>query len=477
MIDVEFNGVSLSQYAKILDVKRDILPPRVITNQSVPNRAGTYFFSVTKDSRSIEVSILIEDGTKTKSRELASVIDTELPASLRFSDDIGVEYMAILSGETNLERIVSLGKGSLVFFLPDPIGWGAEVVEQMTAPAETFLIAGNQKTYPTFRATFSQPSSFFAVRNSDALNERGSYVLVGDPTTVEEVEVPPKQVVLHEDGRLIDEWVTAPSGVIDGTISGSFTIKDGAVIVSTYGNGSGWHGPALQQYLPSPIQDFVVEAFVTQKSTAANQTGRVEIYLLDPNEVVIGKLAMKDPTKNYTANYGEAAIGSRTDRKHIINYVGNNNVWNNFYGKLQISRIGNVWSARIGKYDPVKGRHYARIQVDYTDIAGKFAGPLNSIVMHIGIHGLTQWTTQSIDSITVTKINQVKTEEKPLIFQAGDVLEIDHYTNQVFLNGELYMSELNPGSNFFALKPGAQTLGYAPDGAASVEIKYRSRWT
>ncbi|MGY3718873.1 distal tail protein Dit, partial [Sutcliffiella cohnii] len=120
-------------------------------------------------------------------------------------------------------------------------------------------------------------------------------------------------------------------------------------------------------------KDFRLEAAVEFLNTGGNKRGRVEIYLLDTQNRVIAKLALKD-TWSIARAWGEARAGDNSDNHFIISESGESNYpWNDFRGILRIERIGNEWVAYISQVS-TNGTHHSRRFTRWTDTEGKFTG-------------------------------------------------------------------------------------------------------
>ena len=143
---INFNGHDLKEYFdKILDVRRDILPPRSIHALDVPGRGGSYFANVRHESRVIEVDVMMIDKSlealRSRIRQAAATLDTDQPAPLIISDEPDKVWMGILLEDTSLEEIIFTGRATLHFFIPDPYAEATEEKQKLIS-----------KKLPVFRA-------------------------------------------------------------------------------------------------------------------------------------------------------------------------------------------------------------------------------------------------------------------------------------------------------------------------------------
>ncbi|WP_027410372.1 distal tail protein Dit [Anoxybacteroides tepidamans] len=476
MSSFTFNGERMDSVVVLRGRKRPPWAPVQRNVLKMPGFPGGYLQNTEIDVRILEVPIFIKGDNLTHlqrvKEDLAAWLVTDEPKELIFDDDPTRIYYAVVDDTFDFEEIIQFGQGTIRFLCPDPYVYGQEQTLNIQYDGnEQTVVAqnnGSAPTYPKFVATFNQPTTFFDIITPS------DYMRIGKPVSVEEMEVPREEVMVDDECQSTTGWGSATE--IDGTATGTMTSDGLKFHVTNYGTGSGWHGPALKKSLSSPIQDFIVEVWVTQRSTAPNQVGRAEFYLLDVNNRTLGKMAMKDWMKDTHLNYGEARIGDSAQGTTIINYAGNHKVWNDFYGILRLSRIDNLWTAYIGKYDINTGKHYARLTETFRDVDGKWDDPLAQIVVHLGARANYPTTIQFIDKVKVWKVNQNTTLEVPYIAQAGDVIEIDHATNAIFKNGEPFLSAKDFGANFFALERGQTEIAINPAGVATVQMTFRERW-
>ena len=70
------------------------------------------------------------------------------------------------------------------------------------------------------------------------------------------------------------------------------------------GQGKGGMVQLLKNIPNGPVQDFIMQAYVTCKSKRINEMGRVEIAILDENSKVLSKIAMTDVFWQAEQNFG-----------------------------------------------------------------------------------------------------------------------------------------------------------------------------
>jgi hypothetical protein len=294
---------------------------------------------------------------------------------------------------------------------------------------------------------------------------------------------PGDRTVVERETRILYDQLTSTTGWVNGTtvdggvVAGSF-YSDGADLrVQSYGTGSQWHGPALKKSLSQTLTDFRVTAWVTLRNRGG-KVGRAEVYLLDANGAVIGKMALVDRFASVDDVWAEVRAGSLSNGVYFVNTHGARpGVWNDFYGVLQAERVGNVWRAFIGMFDSAKQQYHTRWTAQYVDVNNQFAAQLAQVQLHAATYGTSAPCDVIFHEVVVDQINTVQETQIPYIATAGDVLEIDCERAVVRKNGMVDLSLLDVASRFPRLEPKTgTTFGVAPEDAAIVEVSFRERW-
>ena len=475
MIDVIFNGVILSNYAKIMDVRRDILAPRVLQTLNVPKRDGVYLFGKKNDARIFEVDIMFIGDVETKRAQLAEVLDTDVLVPLEFSDKPGVEYPAILTEDTQLTQAMHTARATLRFLVAEPFGYGASYLATIPSTnldgIEDIEIYGDAPVFPVIRATFTQDTPAFAVIAGDR------YLQLGTFQDTETTPKPYEELIFWDRCESLTGWTPLSGTLEDNQLTGAGIVTNGySFSVQDFGEGNAWHGSAISKPLDEPLTDFLFQAKVQMKSIgndAARQMGKIDFYFRNASNEIIGKMTMREDNLNVEMNRAQTALGYFGYRDVILDRKDKN--LNDFDGLFRMRRYeGNKINAYYGQIR--NGRQTWSTAVRTIDVNAKFADPITSVVVAINAFGEHPATAMYVEDIKFWKLNEVQPgTEVNQIFRAGDVLEIDMAKGRVILNEVDAIRYMVPGSQFFALNPGTETLG-VPGGVADVEITYRSRW-
>lgn len=477
---ITFNGFYLGDYLDVKSIDRGgIIPAREIDYESIPQMAGAVRKNVKTGIRIIKVTIKItgssEEDLRKRVETIGEILKTDDDAPIIFDDEPDRIYYGMLYGETPLTDTLQFGKGEINFLCLDPHKYGAE--EELAFDSDgvlNFFNTTNSDIFPRYEIAFNQPATFFSIL--DAENQ----ITIGEPEEVTKAKVPREQLIMTEGFNSMTGW-SATNVAVDGTVLGTIGVNaQGNFVPTSFGTGTGWHGPALKKSLPEELQDFKMELYLENKSTGGKtvrnkQIGRAELYLLDINDLVIAKFAILDQHTSYEKTFGEARLGAQSGGKYIINYVGNNSVWNNFDGRIYIERIGKRWLVTIGKWDGK--RHYARLSKGYYDADNAFNQKVAKVQVHFGAYDAYPTTTMLFDIMYIKKINTVLTVETPYIVDTGDIVEVDTFNGGIYKNGDPWMKELDQVSDWFSLKPGSTVLEFYPEGVtSSIKAFFSKRW-
>jgi predicted phage tail component-like protein len=474
---ITFNNIYLKDYfSKIKKITRPLIPEQELTTVVIPKRAGALLVNRRDGVRVVTVTfVMYEKDLEALQKKFDAVkphLIVDEPAPMTFDDQPGRTYYAMISGNTDIDQKFVIGENEIQFVCLDPYGYGPDKTANTTTGKLSVDVDGNKETFPLYEFTFKQPSTAIAVQKD------GKRLLVGIPENVDLTTVNPRSLFLHDDMSSLTNWVESTAGVDGGTITGNMAIQDGSRFYpSSYGTGSGWHGPARHRVLSKDLQDFEAELTLTQNNAFADRLGRVEIYLTDGSDHVIAKLAMKDISKDFSNNHGEVRLGTLGGGEYLVSKDSNNSGWwNNFTGgKIFFKREGKRISGRIARVD--QDGHEFNIQYfDFYDRNNDFQRPFRRIRVHIGANGTAGPTTQTMDDIKIYELNVVNEQSIPIIANIGDVITVNMADGEVRKNGYEFPIALNYLSHFIPLQPGENTVEIFPNGKADTKVTYQDRW-
>ncbi|WJQ02854.1 phage tail family protein [Geobacillus stearothermophilus] len=184
---------------------------------------------------------------------------------------------------------------------------------------------------------------------------------------------------------------------------------------------------------------------------------------------------IKDPNRIYVGQ--KLKVASKTTTKEVVpTHVGD---YNDFFGEFTLSRVGNKWYAEVSRIDESTWKKSKTITRTYYDVSGKYtSAQLSYLVIHFA-----QWDANPIvglmkvTDVKVLKHNTDTVIEIPEIFQPGDELEVNLTDSSVWLNGDLFMQEVDVGSTFFPIYEGQTEVKVnTDDPGATFEASFFERF-
>lgn len=489
---LNLNGKQMPGFVKVESFEFSILPPMQNNMIQVRGKKGHYFYDQQLGQRMLNANIIIKaEANKVieYTRELAEWLYNPEPVKLVLDEEPDKYYMVVPDGETTINEIVSVGMGTISFVCTEPFAFSVDETEHVFTPAAntpTYVnVGGTAEAYPEIEVTLTQDAESIAV-----VADNG-YVMIGDPASADMTPVNTRPKRLNDEMNSLTGWQAAT--LVDrGVIAGTFSPSGLGGVQQTsgnYGTGTEWHGASVKKSLSATAQNFEAGIWFSHDSTHRNQTGRVELYLLDANGVHMGKVTLEDfsiyheyPT--FKARAGAAGSGhdivagyrglTSTNKKTKAEV----STFSNFYGRMYIRRNGKYWSAQIGIWDTVKKKFKSTYTRNWIDSKNQFNKPLAAVQIHVGKWGgstIPATDRLHISNVYVTEIVELSNGQTPIIAEAGDVLTIDCSKSILYKNGEEFYKGLQPGSSFFALQPGVNGLAVTEPGT-NVKVTYREGW-
>jgi predicted phage tail component-like protein len=471
-----FNGIRKDYLLVLRGRKRPAFAPVTRSFLTMPNRAGAYLQGTQTNVRVIEVPVAIKaNATMTlqaMKEDLATWLISDKPERLIFDDEQNRIYYAVVDGNLDFEELVRIGNGTITFICPDPYKYSLapKGISFSGAGTANTINNGTVETYPIIKATITNAITFLSASSGD------DNISIGQPSSVEVTPVNPTTSVFQDGMDSLTGWVQSSITLDGGVKSGTLATSGGSFFASDYGTGPAWHGPAMQKSLSEQVQDFQIDISCKFETTIPSQVGRLEVYLLDINNKVIGKLAMKDYTTTQELTMPEIIIKNDTNSSAIL--VRNmNDDFDNWYGILRLKRVGQeLWATTI-RVDPTTAEKLETKERYYYDLNNEYQSKLSSIVVHIGSNSTyTVPAINQIHEISVQKINTLTETQIPIIGMPGDVIIFDHEKNTITRNGESILHEKDLSSKFFPIKKGSSTVTIQPSDSVSANITIQEKY-
>ncbi|PFM97910.1 phage tail protein [Bacillus thuringiensis] len=484
-LNFTFNNIQKDYIQMLVGRKRPSWAPVKRNLVKVPHRPGAFFMNTETQERRIDVPIAIKakkdmaDLQKIK-EDLAEWLFTEQPTELIFDDELDRTYLALIDGSIDLEELVNRGKGIITFVCPMPYKLGpTRTVEFQTNNPGLIANVQNKGTVesePIIEIEVENPSTFLDVWRGN------EYFRIGYPLQANQLPIERKQRVMWDEMSTIIGW-TNVSEFEDAKGGGVLKTNGHQVYVTDYGDNSykGHHGAIMKKSIPGgPIQDFIMSSYVRFISSSYVQMGRVEIALLDESSKPVARLSMNDVfwEAEETHGFAKLAYPGHPAEQTMINTRGKySNTWNNFYGRLQVYRIGNEWEFFITKFAEGTEIDDAGAKARWVDTDGILMNKVAQIQLSI-----TQWwnndpaQTITVDDIKVWKVNQNTSDNPPYIIEKGDKVRIDTEKSLVSINGASAINLKDLFSDYPKINKGQNKLEIMPANIGKAKVIYRERY-
>ncbi|MES5856644.1 phage tail family protein [Bacillus cereus group sp. RP29] len=489
MSSFSFNGERKNYIHIERGWKRPIWAPLRRNFLSVPSYPGARLLNTQTEMRvfSVPVGIIAPSGVDMKilSEDIASWLITDQPKELIFDTEPDRTYLAVVDEEFDADEFVEIGQGNLKFICPMPYKLGKTNTHKFTQEWSTettsyFTNKGSVEAPALIEMTVKKPSTFLDVWFGEYPYNR-DYFRIGYPLKTEQLPVERNQRLIWDEMTTTVGW-SKVSSMEDGNPVGEMESDGYQFYCSNYGTGTGkgWNGAAVKKNIPNgPVQDFIMQAYVTCKSKRINEMGRVEIAILDENSKVLSKIAMTDVFWQAEQNFGTMVIGydNKPGRRSLIHESGDYpNTWNQYQGRLWIARTGNVWEAYISKFLPGTEKDDSERFVRWTDENNYHMEKAAQIQISI-----MQWQdVPPVEAMTVSdlkfwKVNLNTQNNPPYIFDTGDKIIIDTEKSLVTINGKNAINLKDIFSNFPNIIRGENRIDIMPPDVKAT-VSYRERY-
>ncbi|MEC3151578.1 phage tail family protein, partial [Bacillus cereus] len=358
-----FNGKRNSNVIPLQGKKRPAWAPLERTFLEVPHYPGGRLIRTQTKMRKIIIPVALfyesmEEAEKLK-EEIANWLITDQPQELIFDDEKDRTYLALIDESFDPQQLVNLGEGVLTFVCEMPYKLGPTKTVEFEMDGRGLIAnvqnKGTVHSNPIIEIEITKPNTFLDVWFGGVSLSDRDYFRIGMPLKTVEKPVERNQRLIWDEMATTVGW-SKVSSMEDGEPVGEMKSDKYQFYCSDFGTGKGWHGAAVKKSIPGgPVEDFIMQAYVTCKSKKINEMGRVEIAILDENSKVLSKIAMNDLYWQAEQNFGTMVIGydNKPGKTGLIYESGDYpNTWNQYYGRLWIARTGNVWEAYISKFLP-----------------------------------------------------------------------------------------------------------------------------
>lgn len=152
--------------------------------------------------------------------------------------------------------------------------------------------------------------------------------------------------------------------------------------------------------------------------------------------------------------------------------------WNHFYGNFNIKRVNGTWRVKLNKRT-YNNEITKTIMADNLTNSKYPTGDLAYVVIYMAGYGSYTVQNMAMNALYITNHTPETPEEfNQILFESGDIVNIDCENNTVTKNGENFMQYLDIGSTFFSLNPGKNDVSVATscEGQVSAAISFTEKF-
>lgn len=257
---VNYAGIDLHNYMKILNVRRSLLPPRTNYSKDIPNVHGEYYTGYKYTPKTIVLECLIvfngREDFMDKIRQISYILDVKRPSALIIDDENDKYINAIIDGTIDVEKAFKTGTFEVPFLCHNPISYSREddyfLSNDDSGTTMTINNSGTAEAYPRINIHFKNDAHFL-----QATNYEGKTILVGRPPDIEK-NVGTTRFYLRDSFSNLNGWTNAGT-ITGGQNMGSLKINTSnyALIPESFGTSNvGWHGCAMKKSIGRNLDEF-----------------------------------------------------------------------------------------------------------------------------------------------------------------------------------------------------------------------------
>lgn len=487
-----YAGKKQPSYVKVTGVSYPMLPS--ITNNTDTANSGKslYQYGESYGKRFIGVDFVIiadnENDLRSKVYEFADFLHTGNEEEIKFIDDPERFWRVRVDGNTDIASKLQVGRGTINFLCMETTAVGEfnEVTNDVGGDnpiTVTYENTGTAESFPIMTLKFERDADFIDIVGAEG---SGNITLGSNKIVTGGTPFNPNPNVAYWWFNNNEVW-TQMTDFPQGMEKQPF-YKTTGIAIPNMGQASmkGWHygikttdsewrGSGISNMLSRSLTDFRVEANVAAMGKIhADISNFINIILLDQN----GK------------HFARGQFGARWHRNILDGYMASTATesaqfpttiadvkWRDFQGKVIIERIANKWRMTIGSFKTRFYYPYPESNFGYgtsmlkdvmstpwmdlpRDTWDKKLGGVGVVFQnynqrvrlpHLSVRRLTVW--EHLQPPETGNIQIIK-------FKAGDELVIDFPNGQVWLNGNLTPSLVDPSTDWFALQKGFNVLGF-----------------
>jgi predicted phage tail component-like protein len=488
---IKYDDVNLTEYMRIIDVKRNIGTERSNTIRQIGN--NQMFQRSVLQPKKITVKFRIYDDVNSMAELrllVAGLLNKDDPKQLIFGDEPNKYYLALIDGQPDLDEIKLFGTGKMTFIVPDGLLCSVDTKEVEASVTNGVLTAtitnnGTAPTFPIYRIKHTQENGYIGIVHE------GGALEVGNKEEADTETYSQSTIILNttDFSEFTRYTGTNPENVQKGN-TGTATIvnEDGTNyfhLTNAGTNNNYWHGASYVYNFPADGTGHVGAKNVYCYFNAVfwaglmGQTAQFQVLFTDANnKVVMGyDIYKNDATGNrgvWSALAGDGKGGVKNLSLHTFttSHLDKDNPFNKPRGHCDIYKSGAklrfYWHGSYPEFTvpELKDVEITKCYINFYQWANRSG---NQLMRYFDLRKMTI-RNDSAESI----------RDVPNRYGTGSEVVIDTESATIYVNGLPANNELVNGSTFVALKPGQNKIEFYNSSWAKsppeITVEYKERW-
>ncbi|MCP1102598.1 putative phage tail component-like protein [Aequitasia blattaphilus] len=472
-LSVKFDGHELSDFLTVISgFERGIGTSRDVELLKIGNSRGGSFVSSTKEEAQFSMPFKLRYDLIAKRRALAKILDVKEPKKLVFGDEPDKYYLAIPTGDVNVEENNFLGIGTITWLVPDGLA------HSTTIKSFTATTSGGKTTVKIKNEGTEEVPVTFRIKHGNQDNGYVGVVSAHGAMQFGKIDEKDGQTYTANE-RLINGGIGSwprytgqnPQDKVNkstnGTLSEITSNNRKFLSLTSPGSGGGWWNGGMKMQTIPPDSNGKVGAVNFYawfrfwfEAGLMGQTGCVNVdFFTADDKLIAGYFVAKD---DRSGNTGRCTF-----------YVGGNNprTVKEWTFTASSKTTENSFDITRGPTDLRKSGdkltfYYWGVQYTYTVPEIK-SWECAKIGLYIGQHN-----DRALDSTFITrhylettnfqftKVGVSKWRDVPNRYAAGSELVIDGNTTKLYVNGIPAIDDEVKGTQYFKIPPGETTVEF-----------------
>lgn len=465
-ISVKFNGSELNNY---IDVLQGFTPHIGVDWQpSIDSfdggKSGDSFKYQRYGAKEIPMPFRIRKNLKSKYDELEKILSVTEPKRLIFGDQPERYFLAVPSGNLNLEQVWQSGTGEITWIVPDGLAHSTTLKEFTAAAGDDGVL----KATIVNNSTVDVPISYEISHESDngyigIVSDKGAmqygFIEEADGHTYQHSErLLTLSDVLSASDDAAGSWCyLQPDLAVNGSLGQITTDGRTWLNLAKTGSGSVWHGGQRTITLPADSNgergatNFYLYMRHWFENWRLSELGWQGVCILDDDNHMIAGWRINKSAQGASKSYCDFFSNNKSYLTTSFEAINSSaNLCSVSNGNNCIYKEGDILTFFLN------GKGYKSFTVP--EIATWKA---TKVQITIGGRGTANAMTRNyLGAFDFDKLYVEKWADDPNRYGAGDVVTIDGEANKIYVNGLIRMSDEVRGTTYFKASPGTTSVEF-----------------